>query len=106
MDTKNTTQRIIIEKTTEAKHTALPWKMVETSVKNCPLVVAGDGTHDGFSLQLNSRANAAFIVRACNNHVQLLEACKLAYEKTHDPVIERILKPVIELAERGEEGGI
>jgi len=36
-------------------------------------------------------ANAAFIVRACNSHYELLEACKKVLEISHDPAVERIL---------------
>ena len=63
---------------TETKHSPLPFKVVQTAVKSCPLIVAGDGVHSGFSIQLHNQADAAFICRACNSQEELLEACKQA----------------------------
>ena len=54
------------------KHTPGPWK-VKLNLE------------DGFNIARiwelpNSQANAEFIVRACNSHDDLLEACKYAFK--------------------------
>ena len=67
-------------KTTKQEHTKLPWK-VNNGFKNLTITTEEDGLYIAESegrignsdLDL---ANAQFIVKACNNHYKLLEACK------------------------------
>ena len=63
----------------EAKHAPLPWsKQANIPYVNCgeagcllgPIALAG-------SME-EMNANAAFVVRACNSHAELVEALKLA----------------------------
>jgi hypothetical protein len=120
MDTKNTTQEIIVDKTTRAKHTAihspLPWiidEFVASQIRQPMLskrrrIICPPDT-DGIN-------DAAFICRAVNSHAQLLEACKLARKDldvimpdelvTFFETTKQLLSKAIKLAERGEEGGI
>jgi len=65
--------------TTQAKHTALPWQVVQRPSaygEYCHLVRVRGGrvNSDGFGDE--AAANAAFIVRACNSHEALVEACQ------------------------------
>jgi len=77
------------------KHTEGPWESyllvdeAEVRAKGC--VVAdihcgkfsmGDGTGHVITIE-ECHANADFIVKACNNYYQLLEACKAAYNHLH-----------------------
>lgn len=68
----------------QPKHTPGPWqvnKKVKTSVETA---IDGQGINliadcsdcDGERLRTEDEANAQFIVRACNSHYILLEACK------------------------------
>ena len=69
------------------KHTALPWKfkpIVCDDDRGMGWIVGGDTvdiSHHGVSERWKEEnlANAAFIVRACNNHAKLLEVLKEAY---------------------------
>lgn len=72
---------------TQDKHSPLPWKT--TNGYYGPIIDCPDGqervcTVDGARSPDEKEANAAFIVRACNNHYQLVEALKYA---------RRFLKP-------------
>lgn len=70
---------------TETKHTTLPW--INDPLQ--PTIWANGGeikiaTIDdlprinGKSQWIEEQANAAFIIRACNSHYELLQACKAA----------------------------
>ena len=69
------------------KHTPLPWKK---EIFNGELIVQDDDTNEyyvyicdcssEFMSQEEEEANAEFIVRACNSHYELLEACKRTVE--------------------------
>ena len=71
------------EQTEQAKHTPVPWK-VQSALSNPHLRIVGDRgliasiAGSGPVVQKGFEANAAFIVRACNSHGALLEACKHA----------------------------
>ena len=53
-------------------HSELPWKVdVEMDIVN-----KQDG-HLATCVNVNQKANASFIVRACNNHEKLVEALQL-----------------------------
>lgn len=76
----------------ERKHTDLPWAVRPNPMRSdgwfidnanpTPMGVRNlDGVeymqHDGITIvQVTNQANADFIVRACNSHYDLLEACK------------------------------
>ena len=72
--------------TAQAKHTALPWRVYDKlgdfeiaiviNRKTAPVTE----TLVEFHAHPNARADAAFIVRACNNYYQLLAAAKNALE--------------------------
>ncbi len=78
------------------KHTALPWKVVAEDIGDETFIYAPVGIKgaDGFDVVSyeggftpNSewkldviKANADFIIRACNCHDELVEACKEAIE--------------------------
>lgn len=65
------------------KHTPTPWKIDEAL--DLPLAIISD-TDDGMGVaEMGERspesiANAAFIVKTCNAHDELLAACKEALE--------------------------
>ena len=64
------------------KHSELPWKVSGTNGVHCakgPAVALL--RHKDGSARHNAQENAAFIVKACNNHYKLLEALK--YFKRH-----------------------
>lgn len=82
---------------TQSKHSPLPWRSftlhkgekhnldgwTHTTIKKHEVrIVAQDGlsiAHDIFGeSETIKQANAAFIVRACNAHEELLNACKVA----------------------------
>lgn len=91
------------------EHTPTPWSVFppetpEVTKQNCInrlVIVAGDSTvavFNGCSHQHateEERANARFIVRACNAHDDLLAACKLT----------RKLSALYSLAEHPDEQG-
>lgn len=64
------------------KHTPLPWKVYYA--KNNGQIILGTGEENGCAIQNHSgafwrddeeaKANAEFVVRACNSHYELLEA--------------------------------
>lgn len=68
------------------KHTALPWHMeLENYEDGIDIMLYNKHNndlatlHSGYYFTLEeAKANAEFIVRACNCHEELLEACKLA----------------------------
>ena len=74
---------------TQAKHTPLPWKVDFADEPHWPIgyapgypvcrMVRGPVGADG-----EDRANAAFIVRACNAHDDLLAAAKMAVKREGD----------------------
>lgn len=69
-----------------AEHTKLPWKVSKASLDGKELFVRGDDVtivacRHRLPYPL-SNANMEFIVRACNSHDALLEACKAAVEAT------------------------
>ena len=63
-----------------AKHTPIPWRIERQSNglhAVCADLAKRHGGSTPFSLATDIRvANAEFIVRACNSHADLLEACK------------------------------
>ena len=72
-----------------AKHTPIPWRIERQSnglYAVCADLAKRHGGSTPFSLATDIRvANAEFIVRACNSHADLLEACKdlvIAAEET------------------------
>lgn len=76
--------------TKKAAHTPGPWRLSENRYvwspnKNCIATVhmMADGKRNS-ELEVESLANAKFIVRACNSHEALLEAAKRAREELAD----------------------
>ena len=75
-------------------HTATPWHL---GLSECPGVYGGEqhwailgpktagiiADVEG-GLGAKSKANAEFIVRACNNHEELLAACKMSLQDAKD----------------------
>lgn len=63
----------------EAKHTPLPWKVENGAGRGAWIM----GADEGWSALVcgnndeTAIANKAFILRACNSHYELLEACRL-----------------------------
>jgi hypothetical protein len=75
-----------IAETTEATvaHTPLPWHIVyRDDCDNPPELRDADGNYVPLSGRTNELAhrNAAFIVRACNSHDELLQAVKILQKK-------------------------
>lgn len=78
-------------------HTPGPWEIDEESEDNAgqtalsitsdnrPGYICGIHCAEGVELDVIDRANAAFIVRACNAHGELVKALKMIL-KTHDPI--------------------
>ncbi len=65
-------------------HSPLPWRVLDTFT-DVEIVTDRKTAHETESLvqfkgQRNAKADAAFIVRACNNHYQLLAALKNALD--------------------------
>lgn len=75
--------------TRQSKHTPLPWKVYYA--KNNGQVILGTGEENGCAIQNHSgafwrdddeaKANAEFVVRACNSHYELLEALECLLDK-------------------------
>ena len=77
----------------ESKHTQLPWRFGRTDMSESIMIV---DNHDNYvaavrirqtgggaisaAMEGPRRSNAEFIVRACNSHDELLEACKAVIE--------------------------
>lgn len=90
-------------------HTPLPWATLLSDSR--PPKIVQVGSKQGFVAQMgfcegDRDKNAEFIVRACNNHYELLDACQQAlnslsdYNERHDVyfgVMDR-LKDVIQKA--------
>jgi hypothetical protein len=72
----------------EAKHTKTPWTIVDTSIVSgevCIAVLEDDGGYEAPALE--RKANADFIVLACNSYDDLLAACmaaEYAFRQTRD----------------------
>jgi len=79
---------------TSSAYTALPWRI---GLSECPGVYGGEQHWAVFgpdargviadverNLGPVARANAEFIVRACNNHEELLTACKMSLQDARD----------------------
>ena len=67
------------------KHTPIPWKLGSKPTDYSQVVESSDGTV--LAITGNDGANAAFIVRAVNNHAKLLEAL----EEGHVALLSAIL---------------
>ena len=70
----------------KAEHTPTPWTLAGGTNKKCQLFIWMAGTYAGghaiatvHDIQEPAKANAEFIVRACNSHDRLLDACKQAH---------------------------
>ena len=61
------------------KHTILPWRVTRGS-HAYPLEITSESRTIAQIEHNNCEANAEFIVRACNSHYELLEACKRTVE--------------------------
>ena len=70
----------------DSTHTPIPWKLDSKPTDYPQTVESSDGTV--LAITGNDRANAAFIVRAANNHAELLEALERALTTTQE--IERV----------------
>ena len=72
-------------------HTPIPWALDEYLLKESIAVINPKentlkysciaSVHKTARAKDEAEANAAFIVTACNAHDDLIEACKMAYEK-------------------------
>ena len=97
--------------TTQAKHTPLPFQVKEWPVEGATdavaLVVADSRGH-GIAQMLTygrgkkPKANAAFIVRACNSHEALVEACENAVRRLCRHEYGDIMHPT-EAKQRGKD---
>ena len=80
-----------------SKHTPVPWvkRVHELGIKGTDIYGVDDtfitsvGDYSSKNSFSEQRANAEFIVLACNNHEKLLEACKKALESlnTYEPCV-------------------
>ena len=70
----------------DAKHTATPWNYLRSSTSDRPIITAENEPLDIAALSVRDKgvqvayANAAFIVRACNAHDDLVSALSRAIE--------------------------
>lgn len=84
-----------------AEHTELPWRVSEF---NARLICGGPDDRvlaDMSSLRAEipeNTANAAFIVKACNNFEQMLAALQMVQGMDIDPVIQRAIDNVVKQA--------
>jgi len=77
---------------TKTKHTPLPWKVYYA--KNNGQLILGTGEESGQAIQSHNgafwrdeaeaKANAEFVVKACNSHYELLEALESVKEYVHN----------------------
>lgn len=72
--------------TDTSKHTGAPWRAQIAERSDGEVTVAHITSADGIAIAQmamhdNVRANAAFIVRACNAHEELVKALRAANEK-------------------------
>lgn len=67
--------------TNKAQHTATPWKVAEVYFNNSPNQwhITTGKWGDKSICEVDTQANAAFIVKACNNHDALVEQLRLAF---------------------------
>ena len=85
----------------KTKHSVLPWKTNEGDFRTNGMgefieINDRDGEEiahimedEPNGIRKIDRANANFIIRACNNHYQLLEACKKALKIINNPFNEK-----------------
>ncbi len=88
--------------------TPIPWAIQEASkgpdrdygIKANGGIIAEVFEHGGsqYEMCVDAEANAAFIVRAVNNHAKLLKALKRILGESHNPVVERIAQDAIDEA--------
>lgn len=75
---------------TEQKHTSTPWDLSCHTHDGQQLIEIGTATTtiaiitEGEESWIEDRANAAFIVRACNAHDELVEALERATNPDHE----------------------
>ena len=67
----------------EAKHTLLPWQAIENIITESHGIAIAKCFERGYETP-NPKANAAFIVRACNAHDPLVAACSELYKAVCD----------------------
>lgn len=72
----------------ETKHTPTPWSTSGTKVVDGKIVVA-QCKFAGVMSHMQAAHNAAFIVRACNAHEELVAALKEARATIHDLVHQK-----------------
>lgn len=92
----------------ETKHTPGPWYQHRTKDKvyaNVRSANVGCIADCGSRSDSIAQANAAFIVRACNSHDKLLEACKTALWELQGNLEHGTAKPIIEAAIAEAEKG-
>ena len=72
---------LVDNNTTSLAHTPTPWHVLTTPIE---CLIRAENFEETFQniaatpgLNRNAEANAAFIVRACNAHDALLDACKM-----------------------------
>lgn len=86
----------------ETKHTPLPWHIKDQNVGGDKYhYIQQKGKFIGFVMGITDKADAEFIVRACNSHYELLEAAKAALGDGSDlrPHVLEKLKKAISKAE-------
>lgn len=97
-----------------SKHTPTPWKMVDKGLVKGKLEFdlyynAPNGSCCLGAIRVPEEANAAFIVRACNSHDELLEAfkkiadsCEILFKQNGFDFHLSFLKDAIAKAEGGD----
>ncbi len=68
----------------ETKHTPLPWWSPNSHAGEYQEIFGPHGPHHDDRLPIIGKADAEFIVRACNCHDKLLEMCKLNADTFRD----------------------
>ncbi len=92
----------------ESKHTPLPWNACGGSKCQCGMIWGNDN-HIVTVTKVDpaeAEANTAFIVRACNSHYDLLEACQAAVAERTSPFwiprVTECLQAAIAKATKGD----
>jgi len=96
MNTQTTDNQIGVQTmNTKQNEHGLPWT-VERNLKGRILAANGEPVALPCSgPTMSAPVNAAFIVRACNSHADLLEACRMAVQLTVCKTVPDDLKEII-----------
>ena len=90
-------------------HSELPWKVEKIKIEERDILIIQSEKYNICSiagrLSKEAEANAAFIVRACNNHEKLVIACKMALDALQaQGIYEDCIKYLQSAIQSAEEG--